>query len=123
MEAFKVIIAGGRNFADYELLRGSCDYFLSRKRLTHEIVIVSGHARGADSLGERYATERGYRLELFPADWEASGKAAGVIRNRQMAEAAHALIAFWDGRSRGTKNMIDEATARSLPVKVVRYTE
>lgn len=84
-------------------------------------MIVSGHASGADALGERYAQERGLECEQYPADWEAYGRAAGPIRNAEMAEVADALIAFWDGASRGTKNMIDTAKSKGLKVAVVRY--
>ena len=84
-------------------------------------MIVSDHASGADALGERYAQERGYETEVYPADWKTNGRAAGPIRNAQMAAVADALIAFWDGKSRGTKNMIDTATKRGLQVAVVRY--
>lgn len=117
---YKVIIAGCRDFTDYELLREKCDYHLQNLRL-EDIVIVSGHASGADSLGERYAQERGFQLETYPADWQAHGRAAGPIRNAKMANVAHALIAFWDGKSRGTKNMIETARKYNLKVAVVRY--
>lgn len=117
---YKVIIAGCRDFTDYELLREKCDYHLQNLRL-EDIVIVSGHASGADSLGERYAQERGFQLETYPADWQAHGRAAGPIRYAKMANVAHALIAFWDGKSRGTKNMIDTAKKHNLQVAVVRY--
>ena len=117
---YKVIIAGCRDFTDYELLREKCDYHLQNLRL-EDIVIVSGHASGADSLGERYAQERGFQLETYPADWKAHGRAAGPIRNAKMANGAHALIAFWDGKSRGTKNMIETARKYNLKVAVVRY--
>lgn len=117
---YKVIIAGCRDFTDYELLREKCDYHLQNLRL-EDIVIVSGHASGADSLGERYAQDRGFQLETYPADWQAHGRAAGPIRNAKMASVAHALIAFWDGKSRGTKNMIDTAKKHNLHVAVVRY--
>lgn len=117
---YKVIIAGCRDFTDYELLREKCDYHLQNLRLEN-IVIVSGHASGADSLGERYAQERGFQLETYPADWQAHGRAAGPIRNAKMANVAHALIAFWDGKSRGTKNMIETARKYNLKVAVVRY--
>lgn len=117
---YKVIIAGCRDFTDYELLREKCDYHLQNLRL-EDIVIVSGHASGADSLGERYAQERGFQLETYPADWQAHGRAAGPIRNAKMASVAHALISFWDGKSRGTKNMIDTAKKHNLQVAVVRY--
>ena len=117
---YKVIIAGCRDFTDYELLREKCDYHLQNLRL-EDIVIVSGHASGADSLGERYAQERGFQLETYPADWQAHGRAAGPIRDAKMANVAHALIAFWDGKSRGTKNMIETARKYNLKVAVVRY--
>lgn len=117
---YKVIVAGCRDFADYDLLKEKCDFYLQNKK-PEIIVIVSGHASGADTLGERYAQERGYETEVYPADWKTNGRAAGPIRNAQMAAVADALIAFWDGKSRGTKNMIDTATKRGLQVAVVRY--
>ena len=117
---YKVIIAGCRDFADYELLKEKCDFYLQNQK-PEDIVIVSGHASGADALGEHYALERDLQLETYTADWKAHGRAAGPIRNAQMASVAHALIAFWDGKSRETKNMIDTATKRGLQVAVVRY--
>ena len=117
---YKVIIAGCRDFNDYELLKEKCDYFLQDEK-KEDVVIISGHASGADALGERYAQERGFQLETYPADWKAHGRAAGSIRNARMASAANALIAFWDGKSRGTKNMIETATKHNLKVAVVRY--
>ena len=117
---YKVIIAGCRDFADYELLKEECDFYLQNQK-PEDIVIVSGHASGADALGEHYALERDLQLETYTADWKAHGRAAGPIRNAQMASVAHALIAFCDGKSRETKNMIDTATKRGLQVAVVRY--
>lgn len=121
MEDYKVIIAGGRHFQDYEILKEKADYYLQSKLSTHNVIIVSGHASGADSLGERYAEERGLKVELHPADWNKHGRAAGPIRNAEMAETSDALIAFWDGQSRGTKNMIDLAKSKGLKVAIVRY--
>ena len=118
---FRVIIAGSRDFTDYRLLCQKCDAFLSSKRQDSNIVIISGTARGADRLGEQYAAERGYQIERYPADWERDGKAAGYIRNKRMADNADALIAFWDGQSRGTKNMIAIARERNLETRVVNY--
>lgn len=119
---FRVIIAGTRHFNDYRLLREFADKLLENKRAAGEkIIIVSGHCYGADLLGERYARERGYQVEVYEAQWSQYGPGAGPRRNRQMAEAADALIAFWDGKSRGTKNMIDEAKARNLAVRVKTY--
>ena len=118
---FRVIIAGTRSFSDYELLRDSCNNLLSEKQRTHTVVVISGTARGADQMGERYARERGFQLRRFPADWEQYGKSAGHIRNAKMADNADALIAFWDGESKGTKNMIDNARRKGLAVRVIQY--
>ena len=118
---FRVIIAGGRDFTDYNLLKQHCDYMLSKRAEVEEIVVLSGGATGADALGEQYASEHGYKILHFPADWQKYGKQAGPIRNRQMADNADALIAYWDGKSRGTKNMIEEAQKRGLKVAIKHY--
>ena len=115
---FKVIIAGGRDFSDYELLLEKCDYYLTEKT---NVEVVSGGAKGADILGERYAKERNLPLKIFLADWVTLGKRAGFVRNKEMAEYADALIAFWDKTSKGTKHMIDIAKEKGLSVKVVYY--
>lgn len=121
MENFKVIIAGSRGFSNYKLLREQCNKYLREKRNTCNIIIVSGHARGADTLGEKYAQDEGFDLEIYPAQWKKLGKQAGFRRNEQMAEVADALIAFWDGESHGTKHMIDIMTNKGLPTKVINY--
>lgn len=114
----KVIIAGGRDFDNYDLLFQKCDKLLSRQ---NEIEIVSGCAKGADKLGEKYANEKGYKIKRFPADWNLHGKSAGYIRNKEMADYADALIAFWNGQSKGTKHMIEIAKQCGLKVKVITY--
>lgn len=111
---FKVIIAGTRTFQDYDLLRRYVDMKLSSVSMRDDIEIVSGCARGADTLGERYAAERGYPVKRFPADWQQYGKSAGYRRNQAMAQYADALIAFWDGQSRGTMHMIALAKEHGL---------
>ena len=121
MDNFKVIIAGSRGFSNYKLLREQCNKYLREKRKTCNIIIVSGHARGADTLGEKYAQDEGFALEIYPAQWKKLGKQAGYRRNEQMAEVADALIAFWDGQSHGTKSMISLAKRKGLQVAVVRY--
>ena len=121
MGEYRVIIAGGREFQDYGLVKDRVGYYLKNRLKTDTVVIVSGHATGADALGEQYAKEHGLKCELHPADWSTYGKADGPIRNALMADVANALIAFWDGESRGTKNMIDTARAKGLKVAVVRY--
>lgn len=116
---FRVIIAGGRDFDDYDLVVSTMDKLL--QNITEPITIVCGMARGADTLGERYAISKGYEVTRFPADWGKFGKAAGYKRNEQMAQNADALVAFWDGSSRGTKHMIDLAHKYNLRVRVKRY--
>lgn len=126
----RIIIAGGRDFNDYDKLCADADEFIDKViRLcinvgyfkNNKIIIVSGHARGADSLGERYAKERGYELKLFPADWNKYGKSAGYIRNKEMADYANCLVAFWNGESKGTENMIDLAQTNELVSQITKY--
>lgn len=118
---FRVIIAGTRTFDNYVLLQKECDRLLSAKASTDEIIIISGNARGADLLGERYAQEHNYKIQRFPADWDKHGKKAGILRNREMADNSDALIAFWDGMSRGTLSMINIARNKALQVRVIKY--
>ena len=80
--------------------------------------VVCGKARGADTFGETYAYNASIPVKEFPADWKGLGKGAGHIRNKQMGDYADALIAVWDGESRGTKNMIDYATKKGLKIHI-----
>lgn len=113
----KIVIAGGRDFNNYNLLCEKCDDIIN----SNQTEIISGCAKGADTLGERYAKERGYDVKLFPADWKTHGRKAGPIRNKQMAEYGDMLIAFWDGKSSGTKNMIDNAKKLGKIVYIITY--
>lgn len=128
----RIIIAGGRDFSDYELLKKSVhdiiyDLVYDGRCTCYTCEIVSGTARGADQLGERLAAEDGFSLKRFPADWNTYGKRAGYLRNEQMAKYAVSdghygvLVAFWDGVSRGTKHMIDLANKHGLEVHVINY--
>ena len=118
----KVIIAGTRDFNDYAFLKKNVDYFLQGiNPNSEEIEIVSGNARGADKLGERYAKEHNLPVKLFPANWDKYGKTAGYLRNQEMANYSDLLIAFWDEKSKGTKHMIDIAKKQDLTVIVVAY--
>ena len=118
----KVIIAGTRDFNDYAFLKKNVDYFLQGINPNNEkIEIVSGNARGADKLGERYAKEHNLPVKLFPANWDKYGKRAGYLRNQEMANYSDVLIAFSDEKSKGTKHMIDIAKKQDLTVIVVGY--
>ena len=112
---FKVIIAGSRNFTDYNFLRKKCDRILSN--IKDEKWILSGCAKGADSLGEQYAQERGYYLAEFPANWDLHGKKAGVLRNEEMAREADALIVFIKNQSRGSLDMLRRAEQKGLKIR------
>ena len=118
---YRVIIAGTRTFNDYNLFKESCEYLLRESMEKQQIIIVSGHARGTDTMGERFAKEHGLPCEYYPANWQIHGRAAGPIRNKEMANNADALIAFWDGHSRGTRSMINLARKMGLQVAICRY--
>jgi cysteine synthase len=123
MALTKVIIAGSRHFSNYDLLKFKCNRIL-RGLSTDEVQIVSGGAKGADKLGEQYAKEHGFDCVKFPANWDKHGKAAGPIRNKQMAEYSDCLIAFWNGStSGGTSNMIKTANKLGLEVRIIKYLE
>jgi hypothetical protein len=113
----KVIIAGGRDFSDYNYLKASIVPIFPNL----EIEVVSGCAKGADTLGEKFAEEMNLKLHKFPANWSKFGKSAGFKRNEEMAKNADCLIAFWDGKSKGTEHMIKCATKLGLKVHIVKY--
>lgn len=119
----KLIIAGSRDFKDYNLIEQKVLGFIKRHRTENESVeIISGRARGADSLGEKFADKFGLKKHLMPAEWNKYGKAAGFRRNGEMAKIATHCILFWDGESRGTENMTEIAKKNGLIFEVVKYT-
>ena len=120
LDETRIIIAGSRYFTDYDLLKKKCAKISELKNP----VIISGHAKGADVLGERFAREHNIPLKIFPANWEKYGNKAGPIRNEEMAKYASKanksyLVAFPLGESRGTMNMINVAKQHGLKVYVV----
>ena len=120
MKELKIIIAGSRNYSDYEFIKETMDRLYDSFLVKHEasIEIISGGAYGADYLGERYAHEKGYKLTVMPALWNEHGKAAGPIRNEQMAIYADHLVAFPLGTSKGTEDMIKVAKKHKLNTHV-----
>jgi hypothetical protein len=115
----RLIIAGSRTFHDYGLLCRKLDAILANT--TEEIVVISGCAPGADTLGERWAAEHGHTIAQRPANWNLYGRRAGFLRNAQMAQMATHCVVFWDGKSPGTKHMIALAQKHGLGLRVVRY--
>jgi len=128
MRELRVIIAGSRDFNDYELLKKSAIEIITNKTIFPDLTtIVSGGARGADKLGERFADDMGLEIVRFIPDWDNLGKRAGYVRNEEMAKFSvqdgneGMLIAFWDGESRGTNHMINLAKKHGLEVHVINY--
>lgn len=110
------IVAGTRNFHDYARVKLQCD-----RLIPANATVVSGGANGADALGERWSKESGRECRVVRADWNTYGRGAGPMRNAEMAAISDVLIAFWDGVSPGTRNMIDIALREGLEVHVFRY--
>lgn len=121
----KIVIAGSRDFNNYDILNKCMTSLLSgvldRTMGNGEITIISGGARGADVLGERYAKEHNMILKVFPAEWDKYGKSAGYKRNHQMAQYGDVLVAFWDRQSRGTMHMINLCKQLGLQVYVFDF--
>lgn len=122
-ETFYCLVAGSRTFNDYDLMCKSLDYQLWNKR--GNVVIVSGGAKGADALAERYAKERGYGLKVFPADWSI-GKSAGYRRNEQMHRyisqfQQRGCVCFWDGQSHGTAHNFELCKSFGTNLRVFRF--
>ena len=113
----KIIVAGSRDITDYNFIQNNLDVILRNTK--KKVEIVSGGARGVDTLAIQYAKGRQLSFKEFSANWNEHGKAAGPIRNAEMAHYSNGLIAFWDGISRGTKNMIDTMDKLNKPYKVI----
>lgn len=113
----KVAIIGSRDFNDYNLLKSILEPVKSKIGL-----IISGGARGADCLGERYANENNIDTLIFIPDWS-KGKSAGYERNKQIVEASDIIIAFWDGTSKGTQHSFKLAEKYNKKIKIIKYNE
>ena len=122
-EKFYVLVAGSRTFADYELMKSK----LNKLLINHnDIVVVSGGARGADALAERYAKEKGYSSVVIEAQWNVLGKRAGFVRNERMHQllAKHTnrgCVCFWDGESKGTAHNFELAKKYNTPLRVIKF--
>ncbi len=111
----KLIIAGSRSLTDpIPIIE-----FLSKYMPPHNLEVVCGMAKGPDLIGKSWAESCRFPVKEFPANWDKHGRAAGFFRNRDMAIYADELIAFWDGKSNGTRNMIDEMLKRGKPFQVI----
>ena len=114
----RIVIAGCRDYNNYEEAKQFIDYCLSKIKKENYIIILSGCAKGADALGERYAAENDFKIENYPADWNKLGISAGPKRNEQMAKNCDCVICFWDGKSKGTRSMINYAKQYRKAIKL-----
>lgn len=115
-----LMVCGGRDFNDRNLLFSTLDELITKNGWT-DIIVLEGEAKGADALAKDYVRDRNYLFKPYPADWKNWGKAAGPIRNKAMVEDCDYCVAFWDGQSRGTKSSIDFCKQIGKPCKVVYY--
>lgn len=115
----KLAVVGSRSFNNYDLLKTKLDALHIKRPIS---LIISGGAQGADSLAERWAKENGIESKIFLPDWNQYGKSAGYKRNVQIIEASDAVIAFWDGISKGTQHSINIANEKQKPLAIILYS-
>ena len=120
LNACRVIVAGSRSFYNYRLMEFELDKLFNENKefAGREIKIISGMALGADALAIDYADKHKLTKILFPANWKRYPRIAGFLRNEDMLSVATHLVAFWDGKSSGTRHMIEIAKGKGIPVWV-----
>lgn len=123
LNACKVIVAGGRDFENYEYMMEKLDELFLKSSIfkNQKIKIISGMAKGTDTLAVRYADERKLTKIMFPANWKEHPRMAGILRNEDMLTIATHLVAFWNGISSGTKHMIEIASKKGIPIWIFYY--
>lgn len=125
---YKIIINGSRDFHNYTYLRLILKDYIMTNQINPELIeIISGGAKGADTLAIKFAKEYNLNYKVMNADWNKYGKRAGIIRNAEMLTYAISnpndiaiLISFWNGTSKGTKHMIDISNDKGIIVKVIK---
>lgn len=114
----RITIGGCRDFCDYEIFSKFVAEYIENECRGEKIIILSGHCSGTDLMAERYAKEKEYDLEIFPAEWDKYGRGAGPKRNKEMVEKSDRVLAFWNGKSRGTKNLVETAKKLNKQIAV-----
>lgn len=112
-----IAIIGSRTFNDYELVKSTLTPYASKID-----TIVSGGAKGADTLGEKWANENNKKTLIFLPEWDKYGKSAGYIRNNDIVKNSDGVIAFWDGRSKGTQHSFSLCKQLEIPIKIVKFS-
>jgi len=116
----KIAIVGGRDFNDYELIKEKLIIFMDGNS-TLINAFVSGGAKGADTLAEKFAAETGVEMIVYRPDFEKHGRGAALARNTQIVEHADVIFAFWDGKSRGTLDSITKAKQFNKKLFIINY--
>lgn len=109
-----LLICGSRNFQDYNLVSET----ISNLNIDFDLVI-SGGAKGADTLAKKYCTDNNIQIKEFLPEWEKYGRGAGIKRNKDMLMESNFVLIFWDGQSKGTKFNIDYCKKNNKNYKVV----
>lgn len=117
MSQYFLGVVGGRDFNDYKLMETTLDGFIQS---SVDYVIVSGGAKGADQLAEKYAEKKGYDMIIYTPKWS-QGKMAGPLRNQKIVDKSDEIVAFWDGKTPGTKSTIQIARKCEKPVHIIKY--
>lgn len=119
MQIKRVLIAGSREFSDISLFSTYLNKYLAEHTLTDysKIKLVSGGARGVDTLAENFAKVNNIEIQIFKPDWSV-GKFAGIVRNKEMSENCDIALIFWDGKSKGTENMISLLNKKNIPTQI-----
>lgn len=120
MSMQRILVCGCRDWSEDGVVFSAISNYILEQEDDEKFIIVHGACpTGADRVASRFALMFGLSTEAHPADWDAHGKAAGPIRNREMAESGVAVcLAFWDGKSRGTLDMIKLATKAGIAVRI-----
>jgi YspA, cpYpsA-related SLOG family len=108
----RVGVIGSRSFINYDIVKSVLDRIEVRE-------IVSGGAKGADTLGERYAEEKGIPTNIYYPDWKTHGRIAGFLRNTDIVKNSDVVLAFWDGESRGTMDSLKKCVKLGIPYKII----
>lgn len=111
-----IAVIGSRNFSDYNKLETILNNL--KPNITK---IISGGAKGADSLAEKWAKNNNIETKIFIPDWNKHGKAAGFIRNKLIIMDADEIVAFWDGKSKGTQNSINLAKEKGIKIHLITF--
>lgn len=116
----KIAIVGGRDFNDYEFLKKEVDKYIDENKISN-ITIISGGAKGADFLAEKFAAEMDFEVIVFKPNYEKYGRGATIVRNTQIIENSDIVFAFWDGKSKGSYDSIKKAEKLGKKLLIINY--